>query len=306
MFCKYDHCFCTRECLTAFYTALNVKGANVEFQANETHLQWRYVGDAVWIDLCPLTEFGVLTPGPKGDTGEQGIQGEQGLKGDTGLQGIQGIKGDTGEQGLQGVKGDTGNQGLQGEQGLKGDTGDQGLKGDQGDQGIQGIQGLPGSDAQVTKANVEAVLTGVISTHSHAGGSGQLIVPIVSDNAVSTWTNMPLALTFWSGSYRHITKIDLTNYTQVRLIVNKQTTAGAAASKLILRYNAVFSTTVGNYLDIGSSEVSVAVNTTNTVLATSWISLATGAKADIFLSLIGSGGNGALDPAFGQIIAQFK
>jgi hypothetical protein len=75
---------------------------------------------------------------------------------------------------------------------------------------------------------------------------------------------------------------------------------------LILRYRTAFSTTVGDYLDIGTSEVSVAVNTTNTILSTSWIDLVAGAKADIFLSLVGSGGDGVLDPAFGQIIAQFK
>jgi hypothetical protein len=156
-------------------------------------------------------------------------------------------------------------------------------------------------------AHQELVGGGQTSLHSHAGGgSGQLIVPIVSDNAAVTWTNMPVALTFWSGSYRHITKVDLTNYTQVRLIVNKQTTAGAAASKLILRYRTAFSTTVGDYSDIGTSEVSVAVNVLNTVLASNWINLATGAKADIFLSLVGSGGDGALDPAFGQIFAQFR
>ena len=157
-------------------------------------------------------------------------------------------------------------------------------------------------------AHSELVGSGQTTLHSHVGGSGsgQLTVPIVSDNAVATWTNMPLALTFWSGSTRHITKVDLTNYTQVRLIVNKQTTAGDVASKLILRYNTSFSTAVGNYLDIGLSEVSVAINTTNTVLVTDWISLVAEAKADIFLSLVGSGGNGVLDPAFGQISAQFR
>jgi hypothetical protein len=163
-------------------------------------------------------------------------------------------------------------------------------------------------NSDITKEEIEAKLTGVISTHSHAGesGSGQLLVPIVSDAAAVTWTNMPLALTFWNGSHRHIIKVDLINYTQCRLVVNKQTTAGAAASKLILRYRTVFSTTVGDYSDIGSTEVSVAVNTTNNILTTNWIDLATGAKADIFLSLVGSGGDGILDPAFGQIFAQFR
>jgi len=56
---------------------------------------------------------------------------------------------------LKGAKGDTGATGTQGANGMPGAKGD------------QGIQGLPGSDASVTKVNVEAVLTGAISTHTH-------------------------------------------------------------------------------------------------------------------------------------------
>jgi hypothetical protein len=117
---------------------------------------------------------------------------------------------------------------------------------------------------------------------------------------------MPLAATFMFGGHRHVTRADLTNATQCRLIVNKQGTAGAANSKFILRYRTAFSTTVGDYSDIGTSEVSVAVNTTNTVIVSSWIDLATGAKADVFVCVVGSGGDGAIDPGFGSVIAQFK
>ena len=93
-------------------------------------------------------------PGPKGDTGSQGIQGIQGPKGDagtpgakgdtgeTGPQGLPGPKGDTGSQGIQGGKGDTGSQGIQG---VKGDTGPQGLPGPKGDPGAAGAKGDPGS-----------------------------------------------------------------------------------------------------------------------------------------------------------------
>lgn len=54
--------------------------------------------------------------------------------------------------------------------GENGATGQPGAKGDAGERGLQGIQGPAGSDASVTKANVEAVLTGEISSHTHAGG----------------------------------------------------------------------------------------------------------------------------------------
>ena len=66
-----------------------------------------------------------------------------------------GPKGEQGEQGEPGPKGEPGANGAPGVQGPKGDPGEKGEKGD------------PGSDASVTKQNVEAVLTGDITSHNH-------------------------------------------------------------------------------------------------------------------------------------------
>nr|DAV68279.1 MAG TPA: tail collar fiber protein [Caudoviricetes sp.] len=71
------------------------------------------------------------------------------------IQGPQGPVGPKGEQGEPGPKGEPGANGAPGEQGPKGDPGEKGEKGD------------PGSDASVTKQNVEAVLTGDITSHNH-------------------------------------------------------------------------------------------------------------------------------------------
>lgn len=60
-------------------------------------------------------------------------------------------------------------------QGLKLEVGEQGPQGIQGIQGIQGEKGddgAVGSDANVTKANVEAVLTGEITSHTHPSSGG--------------------------------------------------------------------------------------------------------------------------------------
>lgn len=134
----------------------------------------------------------------------------------------------------------------------------------------------------------------------------QLAVPVL---AATTWTNQPAALSFFLSSAtvgKGVTKVDLTDYSQVKLLVNKQGVSGAAASKLILRYYTAFSQTVANYLDIGTSEVSVATNVNNVFLDTGWINLASGAKTDVWVDLLGSGGDGVLDPAFGQIVAIFR
>ncbi len=76
--------------------------------------------------------------------------------------GVQGEKGDTGPAGPIGLTGPKGEDGAPGARGDKGDTGSQGI------QGPIGLTGPAGSDATVTKAAVESVLTGEISTHTHA------------------------------------------------------------------------------------------------------------------------------------------
>ena len=114
--------------------------------------------------------------GAAGTNGATGAQGIQGIKGDTGLtgntgpagsQGIQGVKGNTGSTGPTGPTGNDGSAGTNGAQGIQGIKGDTGASGSQGIQGATGLRGLPGSDANVTKANVEAVLTGALSSHTH-------------------------------------------------------------------------------------------------------------------------------------------
>ena len=169
------------------------------------------------------------------------------------------------------------------------------------------------SDAQknsdITKAEIEAKLTGEIASHTHAGGAGgagMLCLPFVADGANLALTNMALALQFLGNSHRFATRADLTSFTQCRLVVNKQATAGAAASKIILRYITAFNVTAANWSDIGASEVSVAINVQNTVLATAWINITALAKADVFICPLMSGGDGALDPVVGNITAQFK
>lgn len=145
--------------------------------------------------------------GIQGIQGPQGEPGPQGPKGDTGsglnLKGEldsesqlpqEGVSGDAwliagnlyvfvGENGnvesnpkwsnvgsIQGPAGPTGPKGEQGEPGPKGEPGADGapgIQGPKGDPGEKGEKGDPGSDASVTKQNVEAVLTGDITSHNH-------------------------------------------------------------------------------------------------------------------------------------------
>lgn len=133
--------------------------------------------------------------GPKGDTGSGlNIKGEldsesqlpqEGVSGDAWLisgnlyvyvgengnvesnpkwSNVGSIQGPAGPQGPVGPKGEQGEPGPKGE---PGDNGAPGIQGPKGDPGEKGEKGDPGSDASVTKQNVEAVLTGDITSHNH-------------------------------------------------------------------------------------------------------------------------------------------
>ena len=52
-------------------------GREIELQASATHIQWRYVGDATWLDLVPLADL----EGPTGAEGPQGPAGTDGTDG---------------------------------------------------------------------------------------------------------------------------------------------------------------------------------------------------------------------------------
>lgn len=125
-------------------------------------------------------------------------------------------------------------------------------------------------------------------------------------SAQASWASMPAAATLLNGHHRHVLRANLTGFSQVRLHVNKMGTAGFAGSKLILRYATAFATSAGSYSDVGTSEVSCAIDATDTYVSSSWINLATLAKADVFLAIVGSGGNGATSPQYGSITAEVR
>jgi len=116
------------------------------------------------------------------------------------------------------------------------------------------------------------------------------------------WTGMPNALTEFAGSpYCYRTKIDLTNCTQARIIV-RVTTAGAEGAKIRLQYST--NEIAWYYLD-GLAGPTVNIDAIGTVVS-SYMNMISGAKADVFLRLVGLNGDGETTPWFGNIMAQFK
>jgi hypothetical protein len=98
-------------------------------------------------------------------------------------------------------------------------------------------------------------------------------------------TNSSSSNTFLGNSTRHVAKVDLTNYTQARLLVNIQGTADTTAD-LVLRYSTTYQTVAGSYSTAGSTEITVPLATINSMQDSGWIDLVAGAKADVFLAAI--------------------
>lgn len=198
---------------------------------------------------------GSSIPGPKGDTGPQGIQGVKGDTGATGAQGIQGIKGDTGAAGAQGVKGDTGAAGAQGIQGVKGDTGAagaqgiQGIKGDTGTTGAQGIQGVKGDTGAAGAQGIQGIKGDTGDPGVAFDDTQALLTKTWTSNKISselanktnTSSLKPVAT---SGSYNDLTEkptITTADGSETKLTVGSNTTitgSGTIANPYIISSSA--------------------------------------------------------------------
>lgn len=136
-------------------------------------------------------------------------------------------------------------------------------------------------------------------------GAWAFNVSIYADtNEDAVYTNMPSANSFLFNSYRHVTLVDLSGMSSVRMIVNKQSVAGSAGSKLSLKYSDTFSTNPDDYSNIGVDPVEILIDTENSILTTNWTQILA-PQNDVFLAVIGSGGDGNITPHFGHISVNF-
>jgi hypothetical protein len=130
-----------------------------------------------------------------------------------------------------------------------------------------------------------------------------LRVPFVT--TAVTATNATLAPQFFAGSFGYVTRVDLTRYTGALFTVTKVTTAGAANSAIFIRYRGDANTTASNYLALTNPEMRIPTNNTNTITVSGFQPIVAAAKSGIYLALIASGGDGVLDPVFGNIAVNF-
>ena len=121
-------------------------------------------------------------------------------------------------------------------------------------------------------------------------------------------TNATLAERFAGNSTRHLFMVDLAGYTQVRLRANIQVSSASAGTPLFrVKYCVGWSTTVGNFLQIGQSQqLQVSLAATG-YIDTGWVNLAAGARVDgVTIGCTELGGDGAIDPALGATDILFR
>jgi regulation of enolase protein 1 (concanavalin A-like superfamily) len=109
---------------------------------------------------------------------------------------------------------------------------------------------------------------------------------------------MPAAVTEFLGLAIQRTKADLSVATQSRVTVRVGVVPYANA-KIKVQY----STDESAWVDLCSVTMPATANKTN---IGTWTDIPSGAKADVFLRLVGIDGNGVADPSFGLITIQVK
>lgn len=129
----------------------------------------------------------------------------------------------------------------------------------------------------------------------HRGDAGMTLTDVAAGDA------------FLGKSNGNVAQMDLTHYTHARMTC-RVTSAAAAGTRIVAKYRTVadgYSATISDYASIGTSTVALDLSSTG-VISSSWIALAEGAKADVLLCPVQTGGDGATDPVIRLLTMEFK
>jgi hypothetical protein len=126
---------------------------------------------------------------------------------------------------------------------------------------------------------------------------------------------MPAALTWLNGvtSSRPIFYLDLTNATEMQVIVTMNGALGATNAKICLRYRSAFSITASDYSVLGASSAEVygpigSGGGASTSMATpgSITTIDAAARTTVYVGCLGIDGDGAADPNIGHIMFRYR
>lgn len=138
------------------------------------------------------------------------------------------------------------------------------------------------------------------------GGSGQVVLNFHADGGANcTLTNQANSEQYLANSARNESQFDTTDYTQVRLVAYVITASASVNSPRL--YPQYWSGSAWTTIGAGTTASGEAVALTPTgIKATSWIDLPAGAIGDKRFRIGQNGGDGAADPALGNVSLQFK
>lgn len=176
-----------------------------------------------------------------------------------------------------------------------------------------GVSGLAANVATAlatpSSANLAAAVTDEVGTGGLIFATGRhlsVCFHAAANTASASLGAHPSTTQWLCNNNRNIIQADLTHYTQCRVMARVTTgSASANTPRIRVRYHTSFSTTLTDFIDIGSSEVSASVTSTG-MITSSWINLASGAKADVFITIDQLGGDSSATPAIGQLQVYFR
>ena len=178
-----------------------------------------------------------------------------------------------------------------------------------------GVSGLAANVATAlatpSSANIAAAVTDEVGTGGLLFATGRHLAVCFHAAANTTSASLgahPSTAQWLCNNNRNIIQVDLTHYTQCRLMARVTTgSTSPNTPRIRARYYTSFSTTTNaaDYVDIGTSEVSSSVASTGMVTS-SWTDLAAGAKADVFVTIDQIGGDSLATPAIGQLQIYFR
>ena len=147
-------------------------------------------------------------------------------------------------------------------------------------------------------------LDGVVTSLVTAGG--QLSLAWAPPDSGVSLLNQSAALLFFANNSSYRSKMDLSQFTDMRMI-SHVLVAGAAASFHETRYFTSFASGVGSYLEMGTSPIRNDHDTAPVIEDTGWIPLVSGAKIDnCFMALVMDDGDNTADPQVEQCICYFR
>ena len=172
--------------------------------------------------------------------------------------------------------------------------------------GRQAVAGVSFSEAAAAVRTVNNTAPDAAGNVTVAAAAAGRTVTLWTNPAETPWASQPAALTEMRGQTLTRTKVDLTGYTQARVTLAVGATAGNAGSTIAVQYATDGDTqSAWVYLD-GASGPAAPSSTAGKGAASGWVNLAAAAKGDVWLRVVGVGGNGTISPIYGTVTLHLK